>query len=244
MQPFFIYTQQLQFESCTLSDFYGYWATINFKLKQTIDDGSGLSTLLLDEMNQYTTMLLKNPIILAAAYLDPRYQMSLSTENKKLAISFLAGLNKRIIDLKRKAELAQETQTTIIIDNDPNSTNDFRDFLQSMRGVEPTASVRRDTTQENEILRLLKNFDGTEIPLSSSILQYWNSQKDMQPQLFKLSSIIFSVPPTQTSVERAFSSLAIILGPRRVKLSDQTLQNILLVRLNHNLNKEIVANRK
>lgn len=199
----------------------------------------GFRTFLIAEMERYKPMLLQNPIILAAVYLDPRYQMSLNEDNRKLAISFLVGLNKRVDDLKRNTEHAQVTQAQNTIELD--STDAFRNFLQSMRGEECTPVVGRMNASESEVLHLLNALYGIELPLNVSILDYWNSQKDIQTQLFNLCSIIFSVAPTQTSVERAFSALALILTPLRSRLGDRTLKNILLIRLNHNLYTQIIS---
>lgn len=44
-----------------------------------------------------------------------------------------------------------------------------------------------------------------------------------------------AIPPTQTAVERVFSALALVLTSHRTNLGDEILENILLVRLNHNL---------
>lgn len=241
LEPFFIYTTKLQSDSCTLSDFYGYWMIIKYKLIKLNDDGTGLRTLSLQEMEQYTTMLLDNPIIAATVFLDPRYQISLNAEKKKLAILFLAGLHKRVTDLKKQTECEPDTQNT-----DDNDRDGFRNFLCSIRGDEETAAVRHQEgeSQESEILNQLKKFSGTEIQSTASILQYWQTQKDKKPLLYDLACVIFSVPPTQTSVERAFSALAIVLSPRRVRLSDKTLQNILLIRLNYDLKQSLLLARK
>jgi hAT family C-terminal dimerisation region len=40
------------------------------------------------------------------------------------------------------------------------------------------------------------------------------------PQLFGLSQVVLAVPPTQVSVERAFSALGLILTARRNRLGD------------------------
>lgn len=44
-----------------------------------------------------------------------------------------------------------------------------------------------------------------------------------------------AIPPTQASVERTFSALALVLTSHRTNLGDEILENILLVRLNHDL---------
>lgn len=53
------------------------------------------------------------------------------------------------------------------------------------------------------------------------------------PELYEIAMVILAVPTTQVSVERTFSTLKLILSDLRSSLSDKTLQNILLVKLNH-----------
>lgn len=59
------------------------------------------------------------------------------------------------------------------------------------------------------------------------------------PELYRLASVIHSVPPTQTTVERTFSALALILTPLRTNLFDTALENILSLRLNRELFENI-----
>lgn len=56
-----------------------------------------------------------------------------------------------------------------------------------------------------------------------------------KPVLYKLASVVHAVPPTQTTIERAFSAMALILTHLRTNLSDNNLVNILMIRLNREL---------
>jgi hypothetical protein len=44
------------------------------------------------------------------------------------------------------------------------------------------------------------------IDKDTNILQYWLGRKSYNPVLFQLSQIVLSIPATQVSVERLFSS--------------------------------------
>lgn len=59
LKPYFIFTQKLQSESCTLSDFYGYWLKIDFDLNRAGIDDMGFGTFLIGEMERYKPMLLQ-----------------------------------------------------------------------------------------------------------------------------------------------------------------------------------------
>lgn len=82
------------------------------------------------------------------------------------------------------------------------------------------------------IEQVIRKFDGQKEPLNTSVLDFRKKNRLNENELYKLSSVLFAIPPTQTSVERAFSSLALVLTPHRTLLSDDTLENILLIRTN------------
>lgn len=75
--------------------------------------------------------------------------------------------------------------------------------------------------------------------LGMNPIRYWAERKTSHKELYELFLITNSVPITQVSVERAFSSLAFILSPARNSLASDTLENILLVRLNREIFLEL-----
>lgn len=72
-----------------------------------------------------------------------------------------------------------------------------------------------------------------------NIAQIRRKNMETKPELYKLATVIHSVPPTQTSVERAFSAMALILNPLKTRLSDKNLENMLLIRLNRENSDEM-----
>lgn len=67
---------------------------------------------------------------------------------------------------------------------------------------------------------------------SAGTIAYWAKKKDEMKELYELSTILNAVPVTQVTVERAFSSLAFILTALRNSMAADTLENILIIRLN------------
>lgn len=111
------------------------------------------------------------------------------------------------------------------------TNDDFIAYLDSLGSCVNT-TIHHEPETEKQITTMLKNFDGTQKDLNTSVLEFWYQNRTSQPELWRLSSIVQGVPPTQTSIEQAFSSFPLILTPRRNQISDEVLQNILLVRLN------------
>lgn len=67
---------------------------------------------------------------------------------------------------------------------------------------------------------------------SCDSFQYWLNRKQTHPELYKVAMVVLAVPSNQVSVERSFSALGLVLSNRRTGLTEDTLANILLVKLN------------
>lgn len=72
-----------------------------------------------------------------------------------------------------------------------------------------------------------------------TILDHWLNMKSSKPELYRLATAFLGIPCTQVSVERSFSALALILTKQRTLLDEQTLADILLIRLNSELLKKV-----
>lgn len=68
-----------------------------------------------------------------------------------------------------------------------------------------------------------------------TILDWWFKMRSTKPSLYAIAITLLSIPCTQVSVERCFSGLALVLTKHRTQLHDETLRNILLIRLNSDL---------
>lgn len=97
--------------------------------------------------------------------------------------------------------------------------------------VEVTSS--RTATDRSIRQKLTQLANGKMASLETNVLQYWrnNNNNDMK----KLAQIALAVPATQVSVERAFSALSLILTKLRSKLSNKTINNILITKLNYSV---------
>lgn len=81
----------------------------------------------------------------------------------------------------------------------------------------------------NAIYTDIENFDEVygRLPLNNNILEFYHIIKFRKPHLY-----ILATPATQVSVERAFSALNFILTEKRNKLSRESLNSLLVVKLN------------
>ncbi|KAK2579426.1 hypothetical protein KPH14_002638 [Odynerus spinipes] len=84
-----------------------------------------------------------------------------------------------------------------------------------------------------DIMNMLRKFlEYPRLDSKENILEFWDRNKNNIPELYSLAKIALSVPPTQVSVERLFSSLKYILSYLRYNLSDNILDDILMLRVN------------
>lgn len=72
-------------------------------------------------------------------------------------------------------------------------------------------------------------------PLDTNVLEYWHAKRYSNPILYKLAVVVHAVPATQVSVERCFSVLKFILNDYRSCMRPDTLENLMLLKLNAGL---------
>ena len=73
------------------------------------------------------------------------------------------------------------------------------------------------------------------IPTDSDVFSYWKEKKESWKELYELACIFNGIPCTQVSVERLFSGLKFILNPYRLRLKNDMVSDILLLRNNRKL---------
>lgn len=247
-------TKLLQKTDFTLSDFYGSF----IRMRETIKKLEGLQNkqtdlakFLLEELNGRQDELLKNESILCAVYLDLRFAALLTADETEFAKKSMFKLYQRAISI-----MELDKQEQISQDNDKGNESidefDMETFLIG-KGCEPlvcdeiavsneelVATVQFFNTKMSEIdfLVLLDRFETqfSRIHYKISILNFWEENKTIYPELYILSTILNSIPPAQASVERCFSVLSFMYNCSRCKLSLEILQELLLI----NINKDLV----
>lgn len=229
LEPFAHLTTIIQKQTISLSDFFGGWAKVEMKLQKF--HGSNLQQNLITAMATRKEVLFNNSVLNAAVFLDPRYQKFMPEQHKQNAIKYLENLYEK---MNRCPEIIPE----------PNiESSELEAYLNNVYGEDNrTANVNSDENQEQPeatIRTKLEQFVGSSISIDECVFEYWEKNKQSMPELYRLASVIHSVPPTQTTVERAFSALALILTPLRTNLFDTVLENMLLIRLNREIFENI-----
>lgn len=238
LKPFNHYSTSVQRNSCTMSDLFFFWTSLEIKMKSST---SVLANYLLSEMETRKQVLFNNPIAIASIYLDPRYQRGLSVGQKNTAVIFLTSLYKKIVEVESQATSPESADSTENAEKDPKSTS-AEDVAALLDLISSENESDASPIIDNDIKQKIEGFSGVKACPKTNLFEFWQNNQRTMPELYKLASLIFSISPTQTSVERAFSALAIVLTSRRTRLNNNTLESILLIRLNFDLYNGILQN--
>lgn len=95
------------------------------------------------------------------------------------------------------------------------------------------------TTKTDDIEMLLDMFDPEILSPSEAIITYWETEQKNHPQLYKLAKVVFAIPPTEVEIERNFSKLNYIFNDRRCRLTQERLEDIMIINLNPDLFNEV-----
>lgn len=258
LKMFFLATKELQRVDFTLSDFYGHLLALRVHLKNYLDtpQTSNLATCLQTEINIRLPMLNKNPLMLCAVFLDRRFSSKLNCDEKTLAIRTLIKMWGEI----RMEHNSNDNNNSNSNDNSNNGNNGNESFqfvdnasvldaYFNSKGVELMEPANSENNEPNYCLsndamyKILDDFDkkvGRQ-QTTKKVLEFWEENKFVFPEIYLLSTIINAVPPTQATTERCFSSLNFIFDEKRTKLSLILLEEILVIRLNKDLVSIIFA---
>lgn len=225
----FVLTKELQSDRLTLSDVYGLWVKMNIKLRK---ENHPLANILKRHLFRREALVLKHKTMIAAIYLDPRYNGLLSVDEQETAICLLENLWTRLN--RNDSQCAQDSESVeqeLLSNNECNMDSDLLAFVQS---TDQRMSMNaQPKSVRSQAISFYKTETMKNVLNSKSILDYWSGTvRHEYNTLYELSQVLLSVPATQVSVERAFSSLRFILTDYRQRIADEALENILLMRLN------------
>ncbi|XP_065321241.1 uncharacterized protein LOC135928713 [Gordionus sp. m RMFG-2023] len=220
--PLKITTLRVQAEQLCLSDFYGIWLRCRLELGRLT---SYFSNEVLENTKIREQQYLQNSVVYASIYLDPRYQVLLSSEQKQMAIDHLEDLcytqNSIIYNT-----LVVTTISNGCSDNNDND-NDIDDLEILLLDREKKIKLSSDRKEQKiSIVSLIEKFSEVmRINRDANILKFWEENSSIYPELYTFSRIVMAVPATQVSVERGFSSLTNLRG----NLKNDILEDILRI---------------
>lgn len=219
---------KMQMADLTLSDAYGHWIDLREHLK-CIERTPFVSTLL-ESMETRGSPLLNTTLMVTAVFLDPRFQLLLSDEEKFRAKRFLTELAKKTKDHPDMPTHAPTDTTTNVLETPILSP--FECLLREreaerIENVVANEAVNSKLLDEFEIIEKLPRLDA-----NTNIHTFWLNRRMEQPLLYYMATIMMSIPPTEVSCERNFSKLKFIMNRLRCSLSDEEIEKMLFLSLN------------
>ena len=218
-----------QREQLIISDFYLEWLKCKYNTRKC---NTKFSETVYENLEKRGIYYSDHVVIHSALFLDPRYQGLLSFDERARAKLHLMMLWSRIESLSDKEKLKYSSFPR---EKNVNSNNDdnFAGFIDVLKRKNKMVDGYKCIERDFNIMAVLEGFDGvSEIDSAYPTLKYWMEKKEVHPQLYLLTNVIYGAPATQVTVERAFSSLKYILSSLRENISEETLENILMIRLN------------
>lgn len=232
----------IQNPSYTLSDFFCTWIRMEVRLERLQKNQiqrTNFAKILRRKLDERKCSVLKHPTMLCAIYLDPRLQEELNENEIRIAKMTLADLHERIIDLKEKHLANPEDDG----EEKPNSSLDeYFAEKRLQKSKENNNCKRSEFMQTLDSFRYSLQSADTRTVLEKSIIHFWEMRKLSNEKLYDVAQVIYAIPPSQAAVERSFSTLSFVFNDKRVKLAQQTLENILLIKLNHDIATSVNQN--
>lgn len=253
----FITTNMLQKADFALSDFFGCLKIMNLKIEQMMNSSTRKHTNLAEKLKQTLEKrkrkMLDNQLMLCAIYLDPRYKCEVDKDPEKMQLVrfTLESLWERMKLVKNGEPVQLENQEPTADDID--SMEKFFDELDEQYnslgirsgGSEDGLNGIDYTQDKSHITKAIDKYNSSiQIRMKSSenIHAFWEKNKEEYGfELYEIASVIFAVPPTQTSVERTFSALKFMLTDKRYNLNQDLLECMLLIHLNRDIYYRVKA---
>lgn len=212
-----------------LSDMYIGWLRVKLNLNRILKNAQtfDLATKLIEKMDRRAPSLFKSPLMLCSIYLDPRINFKLSDEQRSTAAMDLLKIHERV------------TVSRLNTDKE-NHANDTLDEIQA----EYQTQHNEDQSCTNRVLKEMSLYE-TETPcdIKAPVMQFWEGNSHKYPILRPLADLLHAVPSNQCRTEASFSSLSYIRNRYRMSMHPKNVSNILMVRLNKDIYKEIREER-
>lgn len=231
----------LQRPNVTMSDAYGVWLELEFRLERMKD--CPFAVIMLDKLVQRRDQMkiIDNEVMLSALFLDLRFNRFLSTSQKELVNKHLQYLHQKL-NLKRNLQISVAVPPTEHQSDPGNDTNELEQILREMDSTRDNSqsvpSIMSDSLPEEmnafcEIERANATTD---------VVADWEARKFSFSILYELAKVVLAASPTQGSVERNFSTMEFVLTKRRNRLTEENLENLLFLKLNSQLFHEVCEN--
>lgn len=221
--------------------------------------GSPFSEELLDNMDRRRQSVFERDLFLAAMFLDPRFSFELDGEQKEKAIKHLLYIQSKLegkltLRITKCKTPAYRLNVSMNLISGLQKDNDISDSapvntLQSGCDIDDPTEIRYEkflsqkhktklqaSASAPEFEIICRTFNPPRLKIHENVLQFWELNKNVYPELYPVAVVIFAVPCTQVSTTRMLSQLKFIQSPERNSWAPDIMDDILLLNANFRLN--------
>ncbi|KAH8366860.1 hypothetical protein KR084_001704, partial [Drosophila pseudotakahashii] len=180
------------------SDFYKTWMEMKLQIQAMT---SSVSSLLSNCLQTRERNLIQNDVSVASLYFDPRLRRLLNVDpgNIMVARNHLKQIIRKIYGVTDGKNL---TSNHNALDENANHNERSSSLLSTFLNAIEVIDIEKE--QEDEVLQneynKMNNYNPKPLDISTDLMTYWKEKKYACPILYKLASIIQSVPATQVTV--------------------------------------------
>ncbi|XP_058827056.1 uncharacterized protein LOC131687012 [Topomyia yanbarensis] len=218
----------------SLNDFYMEWLMTIREVRKVENNPYTLD--LATSLTRRLTNLKCSMAFKMALYMDPRFSYINSTlfaaEEKEQIQRFIVRTWERIKQLN-----AENNNESTVLSNTSDKIDEKDDLITEMFGGTLGAPSSSNSTFQQQVKAVELE---ERQPTSYNVWDHWVKRKTSHFELSAVAAVVMSMPATQSMVERAFSALALVLSPHRSTLGDDTLKNILLIKLNRDVYEQVM----
>ncbi|KAH7979435.1 hypothetical protein HPB49_009414 [Dermacentor silvarum] len=181
LQPAQEATKMLQAEQLTIGDFYGAWLTCSMK---TATISSPLAQALVQSMRKREGNLCSTDIFCAALYMDHRYRLLLTPDQKYRARMHLCKTWKRITGLHQNqcSSCIPESTAAPTSEEPEDALEPFLKTKEAEAGAQSHLTSEPGSTDISLLLEMLDK--EPRLPRSMNVLKFWDELKERQPELY------------------------------------------------------------
>ncbi|XP_064475529.1 zinc finger BED domain-containing protein 4-like [Ornithodoros turicata] len=184
-------TLTLQSEQLTFGDFYGAWMRC---IIETSKLNSPFSRCLSEAFKAREVLLLENDAFRAGIFLDPRYNVLLSDDDKRKARAHLSSTWASISLLSRRMDSLEYQESA-------ESSRDSDDDLDVLLKEREKTRVFEESNKKRatkSISAMLDEFEKQKrLKKDADILNYWEEQRIQHHELYQLAKVVLACPATQ-----------------------------------------------
>lgn len=228
-------TIELQKRNLILSDVFGIWLKMKLHLQAILSAKKNyktdLATHLLQALDKRKTTIFSNPFMSCSMFLDPRYRNQITNDEIKVneAKALLENIYRRLKAMKPP----DSNNAPMNVSFKYNSDEELDKYLNGASSDQANSSVQ--VQQVEDISTLLDLFNPPVVGPKTDILAWWQKEKSKNEVLYELATVTFAIPPTEVQIERDFSKLCFVFNKLRYQLTEQRLDDIMVINLNSDL---------